>query len=369
MANAWCINAYDCNGCLIQTLQNLDSACIGVGVQYTAPNPLDDKRLDYIKYTDKCWCVQCLSAENEILIYATNGVIKNLTLTNDDVNEAIKIKWNDIFWSNRAKTVVRYKTWSYPVSITDGTLAVEETTKNQYSSTPFSLSGVLDETTYYITAFAVDSNNVVIWTQQTTITTNFWWHPSANTLAYFPFESDWLDALWNYTLSNTWTQQTLWRRFTSQSLFTSTPTNVNTAVVRLKLNSIWTANYVQVMRCIARNLCFYVQWNPNNPCFWTYIQPNNYEWWSHLIWTWQRYLIWITRSKSWSTTTLKWYVNGVEYSIYSWWMPSDTPDNSWLIFTNQSVNMDLSRFIMENKTWSQSEIQDYFNKTRSKYGL
>ena len=200
MANAWCINAYDCNGCLIQTLQNLDSACIGVGVQYTAPNPLDDKRLDYIKYTDKCWCVQCLSAENEILIYATNGVIKNLTLTNDDVNEAIKIKWNDIFWSNRAKTIVRYKTWSYPVSITDGTLAVEETTKNQYSSTPFSLSGVLDETTYYISAFAVDSNGTIIDVQGKQITTNFFvpWYQKLNYI-----QSTWTQYI------NTWIASTL----------------------------------------------------------------------------------------------------------------------------------------------------------------
>lgn len=191
--------------------------------------------------------------------------------------------------------------------------------------------------------------------------------PSANTLAYFPFESDWLDVLWNYALSNTWTQQTLWRRFTSQSLFTSTPTNVNTAVVRLKLNSIWTANYVQVMRCITRNLCFYIQWNTNNPCFWIYIQPNSYEWWSHLIWTWQRYLIGITRSKSWSTTTLKWYVNGVEYPIFSWWTPSDTPESNWLIFSNQSLNIDLSRFIMEKSTRTQNDFQEYFDKFKSNY--
>ena len=195
------------------------------------------------------------------------------------------------------------------------------------------------------------------------------WKPWENTVAYFPFETDATDQMWRYSLSNWWTQQTLWRRFTSQSLFTSTPTNVNTAVVRLKLNSIWTDNYAQVMRCIARNLCFYVQWNPNNPCFWTYIQPNNYEWWSHLIWTWQRYLIGITRSKSWSTTTLKWYVNWTEYSIFTWTMPQDTPDNSWLIFTNQSVNMDVSKFIMENKTRTQTDFQKYFNNTKRLYWL
>ena len=59
------------------------------------------------------------------------------------------------------------------MSITDGTLAVEETTKNQYSSTPFSLSGVLDETTYYFSAFALDVNDNIIDTQTLSITTDF----------------------------------------------------------------------------------------------------------------------------------------------------------------------------------------------------
>ena len=173
MAVAWCINAYDCSWCLIRTLECLQSSNIGVGVQYCAPNPLDDKRLDYIKYTDKCWCVQCLSWENEILIYATNGVIKNLTLTNDDVNEKVVVKWNDLFGSNWKKTVVRYKTWWYPTSITDWTLAVEELTMNQYSSTWYSVSWLSDSTTYYFSVFAVDLDDTIIDVQTKSITTDF----------------------------------------------------------------------------------------------------------------------------------------------------------------------------------------------------
>lgn len=81
------------------------------------------------------------------------------------------------------------------MSITDGTLAVEETTKNQYSSTPFSLSGVLDETTYYISAFAVDSNGTIIDVQGMSITTDFMkrYTPNSNTKVYVPMDTDLLD--------------------------------------------------------------------------------------------------------------------------------------------------------------------------------
>ena len=196
----------------------------------------------------------------------------------------------------------------------------------------------------------------------------FWYVTSPNTLAYFPFENSATDEMWNYSLSNTWTQQALWRRFTWQSLLSPSPTWVNTTLCWVRLNTIWSANYVQLMRVIVWNLCFYIQWNANNPCFRIYIQPNTYEWWSHLITTWQWYLIGITRSINWNNITLKWYVNDTEYSIYSWWKPSDNPDNSWLIFTNQNVNMDISRFIMEDRTRSQSDFQSYFNKTKKKFG-
>ena len=173
MANAWCINAYNCDWCLIQTLWTLDSANIWVWVQVCVPDPLDDKRLDYIKYTDKCWNTCCLTWENEILIYATQWVIKNFTLTNDDANEVVNVKRNDIFWSNWKKTVVRYKIWSFPTSITDWTLAVEETTMNQYSSTWYNVSWLSDWTTYYFSAFAVAQDDTIIVVQTNSITPEF----------------------------------------------------------------------------------------------------------------------------------------------------------------------------------------------------
>ena len=175
MANAGCINAIWFDWTYLRTLDTLDSANIGVGVQYCIPAPLDDKRLDYIKYTDKCGCTCCITGENEILVYATNWVIKNFTLTNDDTNEVVNVKWNDLFGSNRAYTMVRYKTWSYPTSISDWTLAVKETTQNQYSVSWYNVSGLTDWTTYYFTAFAVSQDGTIIDVQSKSIKTEFTW--------------------------------------------------------------------------------------------------------------------------------------------------------------------------------------------------
>ena len=55
MAVAGCINAYDCAGCYLTTLQQLQSDNIGVAINYTAPWEYWRRQLDYIKYTDKCW--------------------------------------------------------------------------------------------------------------------------------------------------------------------------------------------------------------------------------------------------------------------------------------------------------------------------
>lgn len=406
MANAWCINAYDCNGCLIQTLQNLDSACIGVGVQYTAPNPLDDKRLDYIKYTDKCGCTCCLSAENEILIYATDWVIKNLTLTNDDVNEAIKIQWNDIFGSNRAKTVVRYKTGSAPVSITDGTLAVEETTKNQYSSTPFSLTGVLDETTYYFTAFAVDWDGTIINVQSSSITTDFFnWTPnSSRTICYYKLESNINDFSWN---SRNWTIRT-WSLSYWISWWTKNSAFFNRNTIFSIPNIAWTYwTYTINVWCKPTWTDTWQEmfdnswsWNTNNVYFnfngstsvqeqWSSWRQNfafqyRPNWWSSAYQTprWienlsinTRYNVCVIANSSWVKLYLNWtkiwevsaswtiVLNN--YQSWSWW--------TWiwwrLNWMQNYFRWYMSEFIFENVNWTESDLVKYVNKTKSLYGL
>jgi len=232
MANAWCINAYNCDWCLIQTLWTLDSANIWVWVQFCAPDPLDDKRLDYIKYTDKCWNTCCITWENELLIYATQWVIKNLTLTNDDANEVVNVKRTDLFWSNRKKTVVRYKTWWYPTSITDWTLAVEELVQNQYQSSWYNVSWLSDWTTYYFTAFAVAQDDTIIVVQSWSITPDF--RRSSRRLD--TTTQNWQFDIWNTTnywlcLSEDWQYLYVWYNSsrTVKQFRLSTPFDITTA--------------------------------------------------------------------------------------------------------------------------------------------
>lgn len=51
------------------------------------------------------------------------------------------------------ETVVRYKAGSAPTSATDGTVAVVETTRNQYASNPLTVTGLTNGVTYYISVF------------------------------------------------------------------------------------------------------------------------------------------------------------------------------------------------------------------------
>lgn len=76
-----------------------------------------------------------------IAIKAGNAQI-SLTWTDPDDGDAI---WKE--------TIVRYKAGSAPASINDGTIAVKETTRNQYASTPLVIDSLINGTTYYISIF------------------------------------------------------------------------------------------------------------------------------------------------------------------------------------------------------------------------
>lgn len=384
MANAWCINAIWFDWTLIQTLQQLDSANIWVWIQYTAPSPLDDKRLDYIKYTDKCWNTCCITWENELLIYATQWVIKNLTLTNDDTNEVVNVKRTDLFWSNRKKTVVRYKTWWYPTSITDWTLAVEELVQNQYQSSWYNVSWLSDWTTYYFTAFAVAQDDTIIVVQSNSITTDFDRSPTSDTLAYYRFNSNITDKSWMSTPTSywtlayqtyTWTTWILFNNSTSTYLtlswiqsIDSTNFTISFRVYFLKTGEQiiverWTAQSTnRELHIICRDTSKLSMWFYWNDCDSNVIAT-----------TWVRYNItctynssskaqkvYINWSLSWSHTW-SWTPSFWTWVFYIWWRHvwANTLPLYWV----------MSRLIIEKKERSASDTSTYVNKFKSQYWL
>lgn len=64
----------------------------------------------------------------------------------------------DIKWKS---TIVRYKAGSAPTSATDGTVAIIETTHNQYQSNPLVITGLTNNVTYYISVFPKAENGAI----------------------------------------------------------------------------------------------------------------------------------------------------------------------------------------------------------------
>ena len=404
MAVAWCINAYDCSWNLIRTLEQLQSSNIGVWVQYTAPNPLDDKKINYIKYTDKCGCTCTLSWENEILIYSTNWVIKNLSLTNDNTNERVIVKWNDIFGSNWLKTVVRYKTGSAPTSLTDWTLAVEETTKNQYATNGYWVSWLSDDTTYYFSVFGVDTDGTVINVQNGQIKTEFWYVPNANTL--FFLKNDWdikdyssynhtmnrkwtsafatlsswkkvLDLSWsNYIYSNQFTEANnkttftmhIWAKFKSVpsfdwSLWWWCWRNKNESSTydrwwaRFQRTDQWTRSQAWVLVWINSTawLNVYRFINISTTDFVLFSVAIN--WWTYKVyrnWT----LIW---TQTWDT--IRWWSS--TWPRFQLWWAVHTDWTEWI----QWIPVYIWESVLEDRTETDSQVLEFFNKTKSHYWL
>jgi hypothetical protein len=396
MANAGCINAIWFDWCFLQTLQQLDSACIWVWVQFTAPNPLDDKRFDYIKYTDKCWNTCCLTWENEIMIYATQWTLKNLTLTNDDANEVVNVKRTDVFWSNWKKTVVRYKTWWYPTSITDWTLAVEELVQNQYQSSWYNVSWLTDWTTYYFSAFAVAQDDTIIVVQTNSITTDFEWKPSTSTLARRTLNWTLNDSSWNWR-NATWSSNMTYQTLSSWIKVAKTTTNNWWITVNWNIANLLSWDFTISMRTYTT-----WQWLSNTALmFWVWYDYSPYVWpnirrWYNWDWKVNFRLRWWTSSQvvmmsssTWTSslqnkrihicrTRISWnnvaYIDAVqECSMTSTLYTSSW--NSWYILSRYTADQSLatwsmsSNVIVENRWRTATEVQSYRNKTKRFYWI
>lgn len=301
-----------------------------------------------------------------------NPYITNFNLESDWDNEAILISWEDpqIKQSSPqrwAKTVVRYSTTNYPTTPTDWTLAVEETTRDQYETTPYSLIGVLDETTYYFTAFAIDQNDNIIDVQTNSITAEFEfnWKILDSTVCYYPFLENNSDVTWQTSLSNWWTKQSLWYRFSTSWNITFWWNKLSVfSSFRIKPNSIGSSGNALV-------------WPTDKWCNWYNIShSSNFRNRAQFQTWWEWYCsptdLWIV----WQRMHIAVWFNWTEAYVYKNWVKeiivSTTSYNEdiykSLVQANSSYNFDIAYFISD---WidRESEIVSAFNKTRSKFWL
>lgn len=200
------------------------------------------------------------------------------------------------------------------------------------------------------------------------------WKPWANTLAYFPFKTDQLDATGNYTLTASWTQQTIGYKFNVQCTVTwgQIPwINFIGMWYNTHNEKLW-GNY---------DLCatakhWYIAYNPwhsrtdiqnkivlfSNP---SYTLGATSSWMSFDAWhylarsyDWSKILL----CKDWVVTT---FFNG---SGYDFWNGFNL-NNYWNWWDSSMQWTTFSDLIIENTGWAAQAMTDYYNQTKSNYWL
>lgn len=199
------------------------------------------------------------------------------------------------------------------------------------------------------------------------------WKPWANTIAYYPLESDVLDYSWNWNnwsgspnsftdgvANYSWNSTTLPKAIINRSVYTvnvwanNSGQTKNTCFIWQHTQSSYWFNMVYTKNSMAR----YITWpNSNTYSMATYNDANIQGW--HLI-TWvsdgtTMYLYVDGEQKA--TNTYRGTNNQTLYMGYDHW------------YNGGAWNWKISKLIIENKVWTADEIVSYYNQTKWNYGL
>ena len=212
-----------------------------------------------------------------------------------------------------------------------------------------------------------------------------WWKPWANTIAYYPLDTDFNDASWNgYNLTNSWGTITTsdwvacayfsWSSNVMASASISVTTQDSTfAFWMKKMRHTNNERFIHrtndnIEQAIAWR---WTQWQLNFINWQNWWRSNGYnsntpEWqWIFVVGTWwsswnKAYLNWVEQTLSYlngnaSSTALSVTYSDIVLGNNRWW------SQPWQCY--------LSNVIIENKVWTADEVSEYYNLTKSNYWL
>ena len=207
--------------------------------------------------------------------------------------------------------------------------------------------------------------NVYLWPNQSLMKNAYIgevWTPWSNTIAYFPFTNNALDQLGNYTLSNSWTKQSIWYLF-------NVVTNVNIwwwAYSDQKFASYW----VKFANSSTVSVLIWVWWMRLNnrvissPSYSEFVFKDS-GWSFHNLWNnWINNNTWYHIAYWWDWTSYKTYINGELKN--SWSATPASYSESWIASWSWVI---LSDLIYEKSMRTAQEILNYYNNTKSDYWL
>ena len=200
------------------------------------------------------------------------------------------------------------------------------------------------------------------------------WKPWENTIAYFPFETDQLDATGNYTLTANWTQQTIGYKFNVQCGVTWWE------IPWINFIGMWYNTHNEklywnydICACAKHWYIAYNPWHSQSnvqnkivvfstssftlaaSASWMSFDNRHYQAWSY---DWSKILL----CQDWVVTT---FYNGSGYDFWN----AFTLNNYWNWWDSSLQWTTFSNVIIENTGWTSQKMIDYYNQTKSNYWL
>lgn len=211
-----------------------------------------------------------------------------------------------------------------------------------------------------------------------------WWKPTSDVIAYYPLETDVNDYNWNYNLTNSWTTFTTLNGVKCAN-FTSNVYAYSTNVPLPSWSNARTILFYSYNTAADRDVyrCGY-----GSHSTWRFFAPRMYEWYIGVMfygssdtrsttppptnqwnlyaftlssWTCKLYLdtnLIMSKPVSANTTAVS---STWKFTV---WCRLNSSQNPW-----EYYKWYMGDLILSNKEWSQQEIADYYNLTKSKYWL
>lgn len=197
--------------------------------------------------------------------------------------------------------------------------------------------------------------------------------PTANTIAYFPLINDQTDKVWSAYVNVTWTKQNVWFKFTASSSQKLTVANVTQKVYFTSLWGQWNTRATS-----NDTISFFTKDGGLRFC-WYHTSSSSIGTWggynSSSTWIGSNYGSRSVPQNTWFHLACGWK-NWVYRAYINWslvWSGSGTPksytgddmglmSNNWCAWT-------FSDIIYEKELWTDQQVADYYNLTKSNYWL
>lgn len=198
--------------------------------------------------------------------------------------------------------------------------------------------------------------------------------PWENTIAYYPLDTDFNDASGNgYNLTNNWAviQTKAW---VECAYFNWSSYATNSSAQNWTTRTLCAWVYIELSK--TQDMWLICTWNTGDSFVGIWINQWKWyitDWWVHnengtisVLNGW--HLIWGVITNWWNMVL---YTDGVQNASYTYSRQSWTSITLWARTWSWTEKLTwwMSRVIVENEWWTQQVFQNYYNSTKSDYGL